>query len=119
MRAQLGRRGVRGHALTQQCPDHVGEAGIRDQLERLGPRCLVLCVGLGGLGVVTVPTPAAGQLAVDRHRVPVKASSCLLDADALRVHRLDPSALVETEPACHTENLHLVVVASAPAIMAD
>ena len=34
-------------------------------------------------------------------------------------HRLDPDALLETKPPGHTENLHRLVVANSPAIMAD
>ena len=56
---------------------------------------------------MTVSSAAAVfEFSVHRRAVPAETPRHIIDTRTSCAHRLDPDALVGTEPLCHTENLH-------------
>lgn len=90
----------------------------RGQLRHLGPAPPGVGPRLRRLGAIG-PGPAAPQLALNRGGMAAQPPRRLRGAAPRPLHLLDPDTLLETKPPCHTGNLHRLVVANTPAIMAD
>ena len=97
---KIGADRLRRPALREALTDRARQHG------NLGPLRPGAGRGLRFVGPIRLRAADAGQLPLHRRAVPAQTPRDARRAEPRLGHRLDPSALVETQSPCHTENLH-------------